>query len=65
MAVMSMRKVIAAVNDKTEIKIYRKGKLLTKGNWYQDNILDYIKELNVEADLEVDQNICKVRLRGR
>lgn len=63
MAVMSMRKVVAAVNDKTEIRIYRGNQFITKGQWYQDNILDYIKELNVEADLDGLTNICKVKLR--
>ena len=60
MAVMSMRQVISAVNDKTEIKIYRGKDFITKGNWFQDNILDYAGELRVEADLDGATNICKV-----
>ena len=35
MAVMTMRQVIAAVNDRTEIKIYKDGALLAKGNCIQ------------------------------
>lgn len=42
MAVMSMRQVVSAVNDKTQVKIYKGKSLVTKGNWYQDNILHCI-----------------------
>lgn len=63
MAVMSMRQVIGAVNDKTIIKIYRGTHFLTKGNWYQDNILGYAQELLVNADLDAETNICKVVLK--
>lgn len=57
-----MRKVIKAVNDDTEIKVYRGKRLITKGNWYQDNILDFIHEEKVKADLDGTTNICKVVL---
>lgn len=62
MAVMSMRQVVSAVNDKTQVKIYKGKSLVTKGNWYQDNILQYIKELLVEVDLDAVSNVCKVHL---
>ena len=62
MAVMSMRCVLGAVNDRTQVKIYRGRSLVAKGNWYQDNILE---ELEVEADLDAVNNVCKVRLIGR
>lgn len=62
MAVMSMRQVVSAVNDKTQVKIYKGKSLVTKGNWYQDNILNYIKEPLVEADLDAVSNVCKVQL---
>lgn len=64
MAVMSMRCVLGAV-DRTQVKIYRGRSLVTKGNWYQDNILEYLEELEVEADLDAVNNVCKVRLIGR
>ena len=54
-----------AVNDRTQVKIYRGRSLVTKGNWYQDNILEYLEELEVEADLDAVNNVCKVRLIGR
>lgn len=62
MAVMTMRRVIAAVNDKTEIKIYKDGTLLAKGNWFQDQILEYVAEKMVEADLDGACNKCKVTI---
>lgn len=62
MAVMTMRQVIAAVNDKTEIKIYKDGTLLAKGNWFQDQILEYAAEKMVEADLDGACNKCKVTI---
>lgn len=62
MAVMSMRCVLGAVNDRTQVKIYRGRSLVAKGNWYQDNILHYIKEPLVEADLDAVSNVCKVHL---
>lgn len=60
-----MRCVLGAVNDRTQVKIYRGRSLVTKGNWYQDNILEYLEELEVEADLDAVNNVCKVRLIGR
>lgn len=60
-----MRCVLGAVNDRTQVKIYRGRSFVTKGNWYQDNILEYLEELEVEADLDVVNNVCKVRLIGR
>lgn len=65
MAVMNMRCVLGAVNDKTQVKIYRGRSLVTQGNWYQDNILKYLEEPEVEADLDAVNNVCKVRLVGR
>ena len=65
MAVMSMRCVLGAVNDRTQVKIYRGRSLVAKGNWYQDNILEYLEELEVETDLDAVNNVCKVRLIGR
>lgn len=62
MAVMSMRRVVSAVNDKTQVRIYKGKSLVTKGNWYQDSILHYIKEPLVEADLDAVSNVCKVHL---
>ena len=62
MAVMKMRQVIAAVNDRTEIKIYKDGALLAKGNWFQDQILGYAAEKMVEADLDGACNKCKVTI---
>ena len=62
MAVMTMRQVIAAVNDRTEIKIYKDGALLAKGNWFQDQILEYVAEKMVEADLDGACNKCKVTI---
>ena len=60
-----MRCVLGAVNDRTQVKIYRGRSLVTKGNWYQDNILEYLEEPEVEADLDGVNNVCKVRLIGR
>lgn len=60
-----MRCVLGAVNDRTQVKIYRGRSLVAKGNWYQDNILEYLEELEVEADLDAVNNVCKVRLIGR
>lgn len=60
-----MRCVLGAVNDRTQVKIYRGRSFVTKGNWYQDNILEYLEELEVEADLDAVNNVCKVRLIGR
>lgn len=62
MAVMTMRQVIAAVNDRTEIKIYKDGALLAKGNWFQDQVLEYAAEKMVEADLDGVCNKCKVTI---
>lgn len=62
MAVMTMRQVIAAVNDRTEIKIYKDGALLAKGNWFQDQILEYAAEKMLEADLDGACNKCKVTI---
>ena len=62
MAVMSVRCVLGAVNDRTQVRIYKGKSLVTKGNWYQDNILHYIKEPLVEADLDAVSNVCKVHL---
>ena len=62
MAVMTMRQVIAAVNNRTEIKIYKDGALLAKGNWFQDQILEYAAEKMVEADLDGACNKCKVTI---
>ena len=62
MAVMTMRQVIAAVNDRTEIKIYKDGALLAKGNWFQAQILGYATEKMVEADLDGACNKCKVTI---
>lgn len=62
MAVMTMRQVIAAVNDRTEIKIYKDGALLAKGNWFQDQILEYAAEKMVEADSDGACNKCKVTI---
>lgn len=62
MAVMTMRQVIAAVNDRTEIKIYKDGALLAKGNWFRDQILEYAAEKMVEADLDGACNKCKVTI---
>lgn len=62
MAVMTMRQVIAAVNDRTEIKIYKDGALLAKGNWFQDQILEYAAEKMLEADLDGTCNKCKVTI---
>lgn len=62
MAVMSMKQVISAVNDKTLIKVYRGQQFITKGNWYQDNILRYAEHLKVNADLDGMTNVCKVVL---
>lgn len=45
MAVMSMRRVVSAVNDKTQARIYKGKFLVTKGNWYQDNIYIISKSL--------------------
>jgi hypothetical protein len=63
MAVMSMERVIKAVNDNTLIKIYRGKQFITKGNWYQDNILNYVDVGMVEADLDGLTNVCKVVLK--
>jgi hypothetical protein len=63
MAVMSMKEVLNAVNDKTIIKIYRGKQFITKGNWYQDNILNYIDVKMAVADLDDVTNVCKVVLR--
>ena len=38
MAVMSMKQVIAAVNNHVEIKIYKDSQLIAKGNKYQEQI---------------------------
>lgn len=65
MAVMSMKQVISAVDDKTEIKIYKGKSFVTKGKWFQENILDFVNEMRVEADLDASSNICKVTLIGR
>lgn len=62
MAVMSMKQVVAAVNNQTEIKIYKDSQLIAKGNRYQEQILRYIHELNVEADLDAITNVCTVIL---
>ncbi len=62
MEIKSMRQVISTVNDRTKIKIYRGGQLVTWGNWYQDNILEYMDKLRVSADLDEVKNICRVEL---
>lgn len=62
MAVMSMKQVINAVNDSTVIKIYEGKRLIARGNWYQDDILDYIRVARVEADLDATANVCTVRV---
>lgn len=62
MAIMSMKQVLGAVNDKTVVKIYKGKQFITKGNWFQDNILDYSGEYRVMADLDASTNICKVNL---
>ena len=41
MAVMSMRQVVSAVNDKTQVRIYKGKSLVTKGNWYQEHFTLY------------------------
>lgn len=62
MAVMTMRNVISAVNDRTEIKVYKDGHMVAKGNWFQDQILDYAAEKKVEADWDFGNNKCKVTI---
>lgn len=62
MAVMTMRNVISAVNDRTEIKVYKDGHMVAKGNWFQDQILDYTTEKKVEADLDAGNNKSKVTI---
>ncbi len=62
MVVVTMRKIIAAVNDRTEIKVYKEGVLLAKGNWFQDQILKYAAEKMVEADMDNACNMCKVTI---
>lgn len=62
MAVMTMRNVILAVNDRTEIKVYKNGHMVAKGNWFQDQILEYAAERTVEADLDGTCNKCKVTI---
>lgn len=62
MAVMTMRNVISAVNDRTEIKVYKDGHMVAKGNWFQDQILDYATEKKVEADLDAGNNKSKVTI---
>ena len=62
MAVMAMRNVISAVNDRTEIKIYKDGHMVAKGNWFQDQILEYAAEKMEEADLDGACNKCKVTI---
>lgn len=62
MAVMSMRQVLKSVNDSTMIKIYEGTRFITKGNWYQDNILDYARAEKVEADLDAETNVCTVKV---
>lgn len=62
MEIKSMRQVISTVNDRTKIKIYRGGQLVTWGNWYQDNILEYMDRLRVSADLDEVKNICRIEL---
>ena len=59
MAVMTMRNVISAVNDRTEIKVYKDGHMVAKGNWFQDQILDYTTEKKVEAELDAGNNKSK------
>lgn len=51
MAVMAMKNVISAVNDRTEIKIYKDGHMVAKGNWFQDQILEYAAEKNGRSGL--------------
>ena len=62
MAVMTMRNVISAVNDRTEIKVYKDGHMVAKGNWFQDQILEYVTEKKIEADLDAENNKCKVTI---
>lgn len=62
MAVMTMRNVISAVNDRTEIKVYKDGRMVAKGNWFQDQILDYATEKKVEADWDFGNNKCKITI---
>lgn len=62
MAAMTMRNVISAVNDRTEIKVYKDGHMVAKGNWFQDQILEYATEKKVEADLDTGNNKCKVTI---
>lgn len=64
MAVISMKNVINAVNDDTEIEIYKGDQLLAKGNWYHSQILKYGEEDVVEADWDCLNNKCKVKICG-
>lgn len=57
-----MKQIVAAVNDQTEIMIYKDSKLIAKGSRYQNQILEHIHELNVEADLDGRNNVCTAKL---
>ena len=62
MCIRDRRNVISAVNDRTEIKVYKDGHMVAKGNWCQDQILDYTTEKKVEADLDAGNNKSKVTI---
>ena len=42
--------------------MYKDGALLAKGNWFQDQILEYAAEKMLEADLDGACNKCKVTI---
>jgi hypothetical protein len=42
---MTLKNIIAVTNDSTIVKIYEADRLITKGYWFQDNILNRLDTL--------------------
>lgn len=67
MKTLYVQDIIKLANDKQEVKIYENTEngmeFITKGNWFQDNILDYVtsnKRFHKICVLQATQSILKI-----
>lgn len=67
MKTLYVKDIIKLTNDKQEIKIYENTensmKFITRGNWFQDNILDYVtsdKQFHKICVLQATQTTLKI-----
>lgn len=59
---IDMEDIFEFVGDNAIIKIYRGDEFITQGNWYQDNVLEYQDEKDVDIVFFLKDNLCCVFL---